>query len=312
MLIRGEEGVRWLPLSLVAVALVVTAYLVVTRFLFDDTATQVSVDEVLERYRQQQGEPPAAPPPPSTLAPATVPAVTTVPPGTTTPEQPAAAPTTVTPTTAPPTTQPAPDPELPAPGVYRYATTGHEYIDALGGTTHDYPVETTLTVTEEGCGVHLRWDFLAERYEEWNLCIVDGVIALQPTAVQFHEFYGQARTDAVECAETVAVNPPPEPGTVTARECVLGGEPWHPVWTYVGPSSTEVEGQTLETLDFETTIEIDDDEYWEHSIQRWTLAPTGLPVAVDIDMSSRNPSPLGGTVYTETIDATLISLTPLN
>src|SRR5215211_664686 len=65
---------------------------------------------------------------------------------------------------------------LPAPGVYRYATTGSERVDALGGATHTYPPITTITVTEAGCGVQTRWDALQERWNLRQLCLGHGGI----------------------------------------------------------------------------------------------------------------------------------------
>ena len=306
VLIRDDEGVRWLPLSVAALAVIAVGYFAYQRWWPADTTTQVGVGEVLDRYRDQQAS--ATPPVPT--IPATVAA--------TTPATQAAVVTTPgsSPTTAVPSTTEAPPPPavLPAPGVYRYTTTGREHIDALGGTEHVYPLETTITVTAAGCGVHLRWDLLAERYEEWNLCLgADGTtIELQPEAVQFHEFYGQARTDAVACDQVVQVSPPPGPGTTVARTCTLADEPWFPVWTAVSSSELTVESAAVPVGVFEATIEIDDDEYWEHSKQTWALGPDGLPIVIGFEMSSRNPSPLGGTVYTESIQATLVSLTPLS
>jgi hypothetical protein len=195
--------------------------------------------------------------------------------------------------------------------VYRYTTTGKEGIDALGGTEHLYPAVTTITVTDDDCGVRLRWDMLAERYEEWHLCLVDGHVTLAPDGVQFHEFYGQSQTDIAECRHAVVLAPAPTPGTRTARDCTLADEPWQPMWTFTGSGTARVDGSDVDTVTFEALIEVDHPEYWEHTVVIWTLSTSGLPVTVDWNASSRNPSPLGGTVYTETFTAELVSATPL-
>ena len=70
-------------------------------------------------------------------------------------------------------------PSLVAPGVYRYRTTGEESVDVLGGATHHYPDETTITVTPDGV-VSPRWDALKERRDEWRLCDRPDGIELQP------------------------------------------------------------------------------------------------------------------------------------
>jgi hypothetical protein len=57
----------------------------------------------------------------------------------------------------------------PARGVYVYATTGWERISA-GDVTHHYPARTTLSVTDSACGLRIRWDALAGRWAQWDIC----------------------------------------------------------------------------------------------------------------------------------------------
>jgi hypothetical protein len=304
MLLHNEHGVRWFPVATLVLAVGVGGYFGLRRLFLHDTATPVSLDEVIGDFRDL-----TQPAPEATTIPVTGPATT----------GPATSPTTTSPTTTSPTTTSPEAPlqdaaatlALPEPGVYRYATSGKERIDALGGTEHVYPAETTITVTDHGCGVRLRWDLLAERYEEWHVCLVDGRVTLAPDGVQFHEFYGQARTDIADCRRAVVLAPAPAPGTETARDCMLADELWHPVWTFTGSGTAHVDGSDIDTVTFEASIEVDHSEYWEHTTVLWTLSTSGLPVSVDWRASSRNPSPLGGTVYTETFTAELVSATPL-
>jgi len=305
VLIRNEEGVRWLPLGVAAAAVAVVGFLAYQRWWPHDSTTQVSVDQVLDRYRDGMGTAPAAPVPPVVEPVVTTEPATVVEPVETTSPAPA-------PVTEPAATTEPPAPlTLPSAGVYLYATEGREHVTALGGTEHIYPAETTITVTPNGCGVHLRWDLLAERYEEWNLCVDDGAITLQPTGVQFHQFFGQSQTDVSECRATVPLNPPPAEGTAIGRNCRLASERWNPVWT-AGPAGTAtVGGVEVTTTTFDVAITLDGD-YPEHSTQHWELGPDGLPVAITWNMESANPSPVGSVTYTETITATLTSLDPLS
>lgn len=299
---------RWLPLGVAAAAVVAVGYLGYLRWWPEDTTTEVTVDEVLDRYRDAIGTAPVLPVVPVTSVTERGTAAPTAPPATATIT--AAATAVAPPDTVAPTTTPIPV-ALPAPGVYRYATDGREHVTALGGTDHVYPAETSLTVTPHGCGVHLRWDLLAERYEEWNLCVTDGAVTLQPTGVQFHQFFGQAQTDVSECLATVPLNPPPPIGTAIPRDCRLADEPWNPVWTSAGTGTATVDGGAVATTSFDVTIELTG-EYPEHSTQHWVFAPDGLPVSISVDMESANPSPVGSVTYTETIVATLVSRNPLS
>jgi hypothetical protein len=310
MLLRTEHGVRWLPVATLVLVVGVGGYFGVRRLFLNDTATPVALDDVLGDFRDDT----RAAAPISTTPVLSAPVVSApVPAGPVASTSVATAPGTIRPgTTGPAETIPvASRPVLPVPGVYRYTTSGKEGIDALGGTEHVYPAETTITVTEDGCGVRLRWDLLAERYEEWHVCIVDARVTLAPDGVQFHEFYGQSRTDIAVCRHAVVLAPAPAPGTQTARDCTLADEPWQPVWTFTGSGTTEIDGADVDTETFEATIEVDDPEYWEHTTVTWTMSTSGLPVTVDWNASSRNPSPVGGTVYTETLTARLVSTTPL-
>ena len=139
--------------------------------------TEVGVAEAIDRYREQidatTTRPPATTVPPTTE----VHAVTTM----------TASPTTevhaVTTTTVPVVHS------LVAPGVYQYATTGFDSVDALTGARHDYPNITTITVVPYGCGVRLRWDIAVERWDSWDWCL-DGDALRQTGWVGYHEFFG--------------------------------------------------------------------------------------------------------------------------
>lgn len=88
-------------------------------------------------------------------------------------------------------------------GVYVYSTTGGEEIDALGGTRHDYPVETTLTVQAGGCGLIVRWQPLRERFEEMELCLGDQGPEISGYT-SFHQFFGNDERRDFSCEPAIA------------------------------------------------------------------------------------------------------------
>jgi hypothetical protein len=203
-------------------------------------------------------------------------------------------------------------PPLVEQGIYRYNTTGSENIDALDGATHDYPSETTITVVASGCGVHLRWDALRERRDEWALCSTPDGIELQADGVQYHEFFGQPDEEAVTCDGAVLLVPvvAPIPGEVQSQSCTLADDPWLPSWEVLERTTRSVEGTQIEVQHVRMTVD-DNDEYWEHTVVDWYLAATGLPVEVVCTKESRSPSPIGAVTYREQYDLKLISTTPL-
>ena len=274
---------------LVLVGLVVV---VIRNVWLTDSSEAVPVEAAVDRYRSESSEPvQTAPAPPGTVSAQTVPA------GTVADES---VPTSI-----------APPASLPEPGVYRYRTTGGESIDAIGGVNRDYPAETTITVTTRGCGVHLSWNPLEERRDEWDLCVSDRGVELQSGGVQFHEFFGQAQIDDISCDGVVSlIDTEPVPAPAVDRTCTLAADPWNPVWQVLDRGSRQVDGGDVAVTHVRMTVE-DDDEYWEHTIADWYLAASGLPVAVSVDTSSRSPSMVGAVVYHETYELQLESMSPL-
>jgi hypothetical protein len=204
-----------------------------------------------------------------------------------------------------------PQVSLPEPGVYRYRTTGGESIDAMGGVTREYPAETAITVTPRGCGVHLSWNPLEERRDEWELCTPGLAVELQPEGAQFHEFFGQAQLDEIRCdgvAAMTMIGSSAEPAAT--RTCTLADDPWTPVWEVIGRSTLQVDGRDVAVTHARMTVE-DNDEYWEHTTADWYLADSGLPVSVTVETSSRSPSIVGAVVYRETYELQLESVSPL-
>ena len=167
------------------VVVLIGALLFVRFVLFNDEATQLTTAEALERYRS------------STVAERVLATTTSV---------------------------AAEIQTLPLTGVYRYATEGRESIDALEGTEHVYPDETTITYATVGCGVEMRWDALVERHDEWNLCVTDAGIELQSNAHAYHVFFGQEEIEPILCDRTVLLIP--SASTDQAATEAVTGDPW--------------------------------------------------------------------------------------
>jgi hypothetical protein len=263
-------------------AVMVTAFVVVRMVILDDSATRVDADSALDNYRAS---------------------TTSEPTDATEPTPDTAASTSVAPT---------PVPELPAPGVYAYATTGTESVDALGGASHDYPAETYLTVTGDGCGVRLRWDLLEERRDEWALCADERGVWLQPDTVDWHAFFGQGELVTTDCTDPALIVPQPAPGATplapTAMTCTRRDGVWNHEWQVLGTESQQVAGQTVLTVHSRLSIEIDT----ETTVIDWWMTPSGLPVLMTSSKESSTETVAGTIVYRETYMAELVSLEPMN
>lgn len=107
----------------------------------------------------------------------------------------------------------------PAPGVYRYATTGGESVEtALGvlGTTHRYRGTSTISVIPTRCGFVERWQVLATRWTEVKRCREPPGYRLV-SIDEAHEFFGVRRYVLYRCRE------PPRPSAARLKP----GMEWH-------------------------------------------------------------------------------------
>lgn len=246
------------------------------RWLLQDRSRPVPVAEVLERYHLDE----------------------------TTTERASSA---LSSTLPPPSTDAGPHSRgpLPAPGVYEYTTSGSEHIDVLGGATHDYPPTTTITVTSDPCGVQLRWDALAERWDSWRVCSASSGVTLDLTGVQYHEFFKQPDREAVSCTTAVEL----APGVSLTTPCLLDGDPWSPSWTVAAGGSRSVGGEQVDTLRVSMTIA---GGAAEQTTTEWVLTTGGLPITATSTKHSVSSSPIGPVTYDEHFELTLTSLTPLH
>jgi hypothetical protein len=201
---------------------------------------------------------------------------------------------------------------LPAPGVYQYTTSGSEHIDALGGTTHDYPATTTITVTSSGCGVQSRWDALQERWNTRQLCLADGGI-VSGAYTDFHRFYGQDdRTDWTCAPAYVLVPPAPAAGALWHGTCDDGdGTKEATTLSVMGLEDVTVSGVTVPAVHVRRVEDDTATDGTAHTTtDQWFDARSGL-VLREVATSSSTTSTLVGQVhYTEQYELKILSLDP--
>jgi hypothetical protein len=89
--------------------------------------------------------------------------------------------------------------EGPQLGVYSYDTKGSESVDtAVLGTSHDYTGISTIALTPAPCGRLERWQVLASRWTEVEICLTPDGFRFKSLA-EFHEFFGVAKDTSYEC-----------------------------------------------------------------------------------------------------------------
>lgn len=106
-------------------------------------------------------------------------------------------------------TLPAESGDRTPPGVYTYATTGYETADAgVPRARHDYPAETTVTITDVPCGSSVRWDATQDRWDDVTVCAREGGATSVTAYKSYHRFFGQEETRDYRCDAGSWLRPP--------------------------------------------------------------------------------------------------------
>ena len=184
-------------------------------------------------------------------------------------------------------------------GVYAYRTTGGESLDVLGGASHRYPAETTITVVETACGVRLRWDPLAGRSTTWTLCTRSGGVELRGLD-QAHTFFGHADRTQYACTQA---------GERFACRAAHGTETGQAA--VVGEAGVEVGGERVRALHVRMTARVGGGSSGTETTEWWLQAGTGLPLELVVSSRTSRAEPVVGQVhYRENATLRLASTTP--
>ncbi len=197
--------------------------------------------------------------------------------------------------------------QSPIEGVYLYATDGRESIDALGGASHTYPATTTITVTESGCGLELRWAALSGRSTSWRFCDTSSGLELRRSDER-HSFFGRSDHTVYECQDRLLVPrraTDPIPFLCRSSRATERGES-----RLLGVSPLDVEGRRVEAVHVRMTLEVSGgDAGWE-TIDWWLQEESGIPLRVVLRSRTSRPLFVGRVHYSEDFDLRLISLQP--
>jgi hypothetical protein len=266
---------------------------------FRESTTPVDVADAVDDFRREESTAPETTVAHTAAGPATTEGATST----------SAAPATTSATT---TTTPVPRPgsALPEPGVYAYATSGGESIDALGGRRHEYPDVSTITVTHRGCGASLRWRPLRERWDDTTLCPSPRGMQLRRER-NHHEFFNIADDRDFVCEPGALFFPAPaERGDTWTAQCGTGEIAVIRRGTIVGTRQVDVGGTSITVLQFEVDDVISGASTGTTERTVSVVPETGLIVELDLTTDVRNDSPIGDVHYEESYQLRLTSLEP--
>lgn len=195
------------------------------------------------------------------------------------------------------------------PGLYAYATTGFEEIDALGGARHDYPAETFLTIQPGGCGTLTRWVALEERWQESDLC--DAADGLRLAGFDtYHEWFGRSDLQEFECDPDTAMVVPLEPSASWSYQCSTDErtETWSV--EVIGLEMVDVGGEAVETLHVRVLSVLEGASEGTSTTDTWYWPGSSLIVREKVDRSNTSDSLIGAVAYVEQYEIVLESLLP--
>jgi hypothetical protein len=201
-------------------------------------------------------------------------------------------------------------PVLPAEGVYVYATVGQEGIDILGGSTHAYPEETTVTIQHTDCGLRQRWAPLAERWDEEELCVVDGGRERR-TFRTHHEFFGISDDQTYTCDAGYSLFPADATvGDTWPTSCTAGDTTLTGTAEVLAVEPRTVGDESVETVHLRVTEVAVGGDDGPSSDDYWLRTSDGLLIERSSSVDTRSGSPVGTATYSERFTLRLTSLTP--
>lgn len=205
------------------------------------------------------------------------------------------------------TTAPTRRPPI-AEGVYVYRTSGHDEVDTLGGSRHDYPSETTVTVRHEGSCSNVRWDVLRERWDERKTCDRgDRVDLVALTA--YHEFFRKGDVREFRCEGTFD-RPGAKPGDVWTNRCAGSDQVSTTTIRAVGHETLTIDGRPVEAARLSLDIDVQGEQKGHAQADLWRSIGTGLLLKEKRAHDSEGGSAVGPVKYSERYEITLASLSP--
>lgn len=221
--------------------------------------------------------------------------------------------TSATSTTTPASTATSLEPDttvVPPAGAeaYVYTTTGYEQVDALGGARHDYPAETYVSRRPGGCGTIFRWDALAERFAESEIC--DGRLASERS---FHRWFGQDDDELSECDGDNYWVPPDDTVISWSYTCTSPQSSSEYAVELQGIETLTIGGRSIDTYHLTVTSTTGNGRTTgTKTSDVWRALDGGLPVREAWIDDSTTESPIGPINYEERVDVRVASLEPLS
>ena len=194
-------------------------------------------------------------------------------------------------------------------GVYVYATSGSEFVSALGGRRHRYQARSTITVTPASCGLDLRWDVLETRFDTSTVCADGDGLRLARWSEQ-HEFFGRTDRTDWRCEGTAWLPQDLSTDSDSRYRCRSKDSTQNGTSTVVGEETVQVGATPVRAVRIRTEAREAGGARGPLVVERWLEPETGLPLRVAYRVRTSNPSLIGDVTFEEHYALRLLSLTP--
>jgi hypothetical protein len=194
---------------------------------------------------------------------------------------------------------------LPAPGVYRYATTGGEWV-SLFDTYRAYSPTTTRIVTRRGCGVREEQFFVTQHLEYYDRC--GSRLVAYGTDIAYWWTHG---TQEFVCEGGTFDMAGMRPGDRVEWDCADEDTKAHQITEYVGDETVEVEGVPLPARHVRWTTLFSGATLGGALVDDWFDPSSGLLLKETRDIALKVGSQFVGRLdYTDKSAYTLLAVTP--
>ena len=203
-----------------------------------------------------------------------------------------------------------PNPHLPAPGVYRYRTTGGEQL-SIGGISRTFPSTSEMVVTDAGCAT-VMWYPLEQHTEGLVVCSSKG--GLTVTSVSSEEQIAGIHTvDHFRCPSSAYFVPPhAAAGKRWSATCHGMGDSVAFSGRVVGTTSVNAGSQSVPALHTRLTLKFSGAEAGTNPTDYWVSPQNGLILREreTVEMN-QGAGPLGSVQYGEQMQLAIDSASPV-
>ena len=202
-------------------------------------------------------------------------------------------------------------PGLPAPGVYRYRTTGGERL-SVGGVHRVFPSVTDVVVVDGKCAT-LDWVPLEEHTEELTECRTPGGTTT-PSSTSTERITALSTSEPISCGPGAYLLPSdPADGSTWSASCTSGHTRIALTGAVIGAASVTVSGHSMAAEHVRVNLDFTGDERGTNPCDYWIDPDDGMVLreVERVDLSE-SVGPLGAVHYTEQMSISLASTVPLH